>query len=90
MKVNNPEVVVLSGVRTAIGTYGGSLKNHAPTDLAGTVVREAMARADINPERVGHCVFGHVVDSDPSDMYMGRVAAMKGGMSEKPHLVSSV
>ena len=37
MKVNNPEVVVLSGVRTAIGTYGGSLKNHAPTDLAGTV-----------------------------------------------------
>ncbi|HCP22440.1 beta-ketothiolase BktB [uncultured Marinobacter sp.] len=83
MKVNNPEVVVLSGVRTAIGTYGGSLKNHAPTDLAGTVVREAMARADINPERVGHCVFGHVVDSDPSDMYMGRVAAMKGGMSEK-------
>lgn len=74
------EVVVLSGVRTAIGTYGGSLKNHAPTDLAGLVVNEAVSRAGVDPEHVGHSVFGHVVYSEPQDMYMARVAAKKGGL----------
>lgn len=74
------EVVVLSGVRTAIGTYGGSLKNHAPTDLAGLVVSEAVSRAGIAPEQIGHSVFGHVVYSEPQDMYMARVAALKGGL----------
>lgn len=76
------EVVVVSGVRTAIGTYGGGLKNHAPTELAGLVVREATARAGVEPMSVGHCIFGHVVYSEPADMYMSRVAAMKGGLSE--------
>ncbi len=81
------EVVVLSGVRTAIGTYGGSLKDHTPTDLAGLVVKEAVARAGVDAELVGHSVFGHVVYTEPSDMYMARVAAKKGGLpNETPAL----
>src|SRR5215470_6627665 len=54
------EVVILSGVRTAIGDYGGSLKDIAPTDLAARVIREAVSRAKIDPQDVGQCVFGNV------------------------------
>lgn len=86
--MNKREVVVLSGVRTAIGTFGGSLKSQAPTDLAALVVREAVSRAGVNPEAVGHCVFGHVVYSEPADMYMSRVAAIKGGLSEQTPAVT--
>lgn len=76
------EVVVLSGVRTAIGTFGGSLKNIAPTDLAGQVVKEAVARAGLQPEDIGHVAIGNVTHSDRRDMYMSRVAALKGGLPE--------
>ncbi len=82
------EVVVLSGVRTAIGTYGGGLKDHSPTDLAGQVVAEAVSRAGVDPQSVGHSVFGHVVYSEPADMYMARVAALKGGLSEQTPAVT--
>src|SRR5438552_10818188 len=74
------EVVLLSGVRTAIGRYGGSLKDHPPTDLAATVVREAVTRAGIEPAEVGHAVFGHVIHTDVHDMYLSRVAAIRGGL----------
>jgi acetyl-CoA C-acetyltransferase len=74
------EIVILSGVRTAIGRYGGSLKDHPPTDLAATVVREAVKRAGIEPAEVGHAVFGHVIHTDVHDMYLSRVAAIKGGL----------
>ena len=76
------EVVVVSGVRTAIGTYGGSLKDIAPTELATQVVREALARAQVDGKDVGHVVFGHVVNTEPKDMYLSRVAALNGGCSE--------
>ncbi|UTA49116.1 acetyl-CoA C-acyltransferase family protein [Simiduia sp. 21SJ11W-1] len=76
------EVVVLSGVRTPIGTFGGSLKDIAPTELAGQVVAEAVKRAGIAPEAVGHCVIGNVTHSDRKDMYMSRVAGIKGGLPE--------
>ncbi len=78
--IDEREVVVLSAVRTAIGRYGGSLKNHPPTDLAATVVREAVKRAGIEPAEVGHAVFGHVIHTDVHDMYLSRVAAIKGGL----------
>ena len=74
------EVVVLSGVRTAVGKYGGGLKDQPPTELAALVVREAVHRAGIEPAAVGHVVFGNVIHTDIHDMYLARVAAIKGGL----------
>ena len=76
------EVVILSGVRTAIGDYGGSLKDIPPTELAAKVVKEAVSRAKIDPNEVGHCVFGNVIHTEPKDMYLSRVACVNGGL---PH-----
>ncbi len=73
------EVVVVSGVRTAIGTFGGSLKDVPTVDLAATVVKESLARAGVDGKDVGHVVFGHVVNTEPRDMYLSRVAAVNGG-----------
>ncbi len=78
----NREVVVVSAVRTAIGTFGGSLKDIAPTELATQVVRESLARANVAGAEVGHVVFGHVVNTEPKDMYLSRVAAINGGCAE--------
>src|ERR687884_611716 len=74
------EVVVLSAVRTAIGKYGGSLKDQPPTELGALVVREAVRRAGIEPAAVGHVVFGNVIHTDVHDMYLARVAAVSGGL----------
>ena len=76
------EVVVVSGVRTAIGTYGGSLKDIPPTDLGAHVVRASLARAGVDGKDVGHVVFGHVLNTEPKDMYLSRVAAIHGGCAE--------
>jgi acetyl-CoA C-acetyltransferase len=76
------EVVVVSGVRTAIGTFGGSLKDVPTTDLASQVVREALKRANADGKDVGHVVFGHVVNTEPKDMCLSRVAALNGGCAE--------
>jgi acetyl-CoA C-acetyltransferase len=76
------EVVVVSALRTAIGTFGGSLKDIPPTDLGATVVRESLARAGVDGKDVGHVVFGHVVNTEPKDMYLSRVAAINGGVGE--------
>jgi acetyl-CoA C-acetyltransferase len=73
------EVVVVSAVRTAIGTFGGSLKDIPPTELAAQVVRESLARASVEGKDVGHVVFGHVVNTEAKDMYLSRVAAINGG-----------
>ena len=80
---NSREVVVLSGVRTAIGTYGGSLKDFAPSELAARVVKEAVSRAKVDPKEVGHCVFGNVIHSEAKDMYLARVACIKGGLPQE-------
>ncbi|MCB1677439.1 MAG: acetyl-CoA C-acyltransferase family protein [Halioglobus sp.] len=74
------EVVVLSGVRTAVADFGGSFKDMPPTELAGRVVAEAVKRSGLAPEDIGHCVIGSVTHSDRRDMYMSRVAALKGGL----------
>ncbi len=76
------EVVILSGVRTAIGDYGGSLKDLPPTELAAKVVKEALSRAKVEPRDVGQCVFGNVIHTEPKDMYLSRVACVSGGL---PH-----
>jgi acetyl-CoA C-acetyltransferase len=82
MMDSSREVVVLSGVRTAIGGYGGSLKDSPPSELAALCVREAVSRAGIEPGEVGHVVFGNVIHTDPHDHYLARVAGVKGGL---PH-----
>ena len=76
------EVVVVSGVRTAIGTFGGALKDTPTVDLGALVVKEALARAGVEGKDVGHVVFGHVVNTEPKDMYLSRVAAINGGCAE--------
>jgi acetyl-CoA C-acetyltransferase len=81
------EVVVLSGTRTAIGTYGGSLKNTSPGDLAALVVREAISRARLSGSDIGHTVIGNVIHTEPRDMYISRVAAVNAGIPvESPAL----
>jgi len=74
------EVLVLSGVRTAIGKYGGGLKDVPPCDLAATVLREAVSRSGVQPSDVGHAVFGNVIHTEARDMYLSRVAAVNGGL----------
>ncbi|BDD93941.1 acetyl-CoA C-acyltransferase family protein [Pandoraea sp. XJJ-1] len=76
------EVVIVSGVRTAIGDFGGSLKDFAPTQLGAIVAREAMARAQVGGDDVGHVVFGNVIHTEPKDMYLARVASIEAGVSQ--------
>ncbi|CAN0621219.1 Beta-ketothiolase BktB [Burkholderia multivorans] len=76
------EVVVVSGVRTAIGDFGGGLKDFPPTELGAKVVREVLSRAQVSGDEVGHVVFGNVVHTEPKDMYLARVAAINGGVAQ--------
>jgi acetyl-CoA C-acetyltransferase len=74
------EVMVVSGTRTAIGDYGGALKDVAPTRLGAIAIREAVARAKIDPAAVGHVVMGSVIHGEARDMYLSRVAAIDAGL----------
>ena len=76
------EVMVVSGVRTAIGDFGGSLKDIPPAELGSQVTREALSRAGVAGEEVGQVVFGHVIHTEARDMYLARVAAMGAGVSQ--------
>lgn len=76
----NPDVVVLSAVRTAIGKFGGMLKDIPPSELAGQMVCHSIRRSGLSPERIGHVVFGNVIQTDAKDMYLARVAALRGGV----------
>ena len=80
---NEREVVVLSGVRTAIGDYGGALKDQPPTELAAQVIREAVKRAKIEPKQVGTMVLGNVIHTEAKDMYISRVACLKAGLPQE-------
>jgi acetyl-CoA C-acetyltransferase len=76
------EVYVVSGVRTAIGDFGGSLKDVPPTELGAQVVREALSRASVDGAEVQHVVFGNVIHTEAKDMYLSRVAALNAGVSQ--------
>ncbi len=77
---NARQVVVVSGVRTAIGDYGGALKEFPATKLGAIAIREAVSRAKIDPARVGHVVMGSVIHGEARDMYLSRVAALDAGL----------
>ena len=74
------EVVVVSGVRTPIGGYGGSLQDIPPSELAAQCVKEVVRRSEIDPTEVGHVVFGNIIHTDPHDHYLARVAGVNGGL----------
>jgi acetyl-CoA C-acetyltransferase len=74
------EVMVVAAARTAIGGYGGSLKDMPPTKLGSIAIKEAVARAGIDPASVGHVVVGSVIHGEARDMYMSRVAAIDAGL----------
>jgi acetyl-CoA C-acetyltransferase len=74
------EIVVLSAVRTAIGDYGGSLKDVPATKLGATAIKEAVTRAGVDPASIGHLVMGSVIHGEPRDMYVSRVAAVEAGI----------
>lgn len=75
-------IVILSGARTAIGSFGGSLAAIPPITLAADVTRAALDRAAVAPDRIGQVVFGHVINTEPRDMYLSRVAMLQAGI---PH-----
>lgn len=75
-------IVILSGARTAIGGFGGSLSGIAPIDLGTTVAKAALDRAGVAGDQIGQVVFGHVINTEPRDMYLSRVAAMQAGIPE--------
>lgn len=76
------DIVILSGIRTAIGGFGGSLSGLPPHELGAIAARGAIERAGIEPDRIGTTVFGHVINTEPKDMYLSRLAAMGAGVPE--------
>ena len=76
------DIVILSGARSAIGTFGGSLSGLPPAQVAATVTRAALQRAGVEPGQVGAVVFGHVINTEPRDAYLSRVAAIEAGIPD--------
>jgi len=76
------EVFIVAGVRTAIGAFGGSLRDVAPARLATSVTAEAIRRGGIDPATVGHVFFGQVIPTEPGDAYLARIAALDGGLPQ--------
>ena len=77
------EVVVLSGVRTAIGDYGGALKDMPPSELAAIAIKEAVKRSKVDPKQVNQLVLGNVIHTEAKDMYISRVATIKAGLPQE-------
>lgn len=78
-----PDIYVVGAVRTAIGTFGGALKDISLADLATTAVRAVLERSKLPPEEIGHVVMGNVIPTEPRDAYLGRVAAMNAGIPKE-------
>jgi len=74
------DIVILSGARTAIGTFGGGLAGVSPITLGAIAAKAAIDRAGVAADRIGHVVFGHVINTEPRDMYLSRVAAIEAGI----------
>ena len=77
------EVVFVGAARTAIGSYGGSLKDTPPAELGALVIKTALERAGVQPKDVGHVVLGNVIPTVPQDAYISRVAALNAGVPQE-------
>lgn len=76
------DIFILSGARSAIGTFGGALAGMPPIDIATHAAKAAIARAGVDPSRIGHVVMGHIINTEPRDMYLSRVMAINAGIPE--------
>ncbi len=76
------DIVILDGARTAIGTFGGSLAATSAIEIGSIVAKAALERAGVEPGQIGHVVYGHVINTEPGDMYLSRRAAMAAGIPE--------
>ncbi len=76
------DIVILGGARTAIGTFGGSLAGTAPIDLGTVAAKAALERSGVEAGQIGHVAFGHVINTEPRDMYLSRVAAMQADVPD--------
>lgn len=81
--MNRKDVLIVSAVRTPIGTFGGALKDRSTSELGAIVVREALARAGIEAERAKQIVLGNVIQCEPNDMYVSRIAGINAGMRKE-------
>ncbi|MGV8863953.1 MAG: acetyl-CoA C-acyltransferase family protein [Pseudomonas sp.] len=81
--MNTPDIYVVGAARTAIGTFGGSLKDVPMADLAATAVKAALQRSGVDPAQVEHVVMGNVIPTEPQDAYISRVAAMNAGIPKE-------
>lgn len=77
------DVLFVGTARTAIGTFGGSLKDVTLPDLATTAVKAALARSGVAADKVGHLVMGNVIPTTPQDAYLSRVAALQAGIPKE-------
>ncbi|SPF79662.1 acetyl-CoA C-acyltransferase family protein [Pseudoprimorskyibacter insulae] len=76
------DIVILDGARTAIGTFGGAFANTPPIELGTAAAKAALERSGVEGGQIGHVVFGHVINTEPRDMYLSRVAAMQAGIPD--------
>ncbi|OWU86130.1 acetyl-CoA acetyltransferase [Oceanicola sp. 22II-s10i] len=76
------DIVILDGARTAIGTFGGSLAGIAPISLGATAAKAALERSGVEGAQIGHVAYGHVINTEPRDMYLSRVAAIEAGIPD--------
>lgn len=76
------QIVILGAVRTPIGVFGGALAGHRPTQLATLVCGAAIARSGLDPADIGQTVMGHVLHTEPRDVYVARVAAIESGVPD--------
>ncbi|WP_299619355.1 acetyl-CoA C-acyltransferase family protein [uncultured Tateyamaria sp.] len=76
------DIVILDGARTAIGTFGGALAGTTPIDLGAVAAKAALEKSGVEGGQIGHVAFGHVINTEPRDMYLSRAAAMQAGVPD--------
>lgn len=77
------DVFIVSGVRTAVGAFGGALKDITPSALVAAVTKEAVARSKVDPGEIGLAVFGQIIHTEPRDMYISRIAVIEAGLPQE-------